>query len=121
MQNETMFPVKDAQQGGILSPLLAALLLTEQKNICQMGLQRFLPAYGPGGHRMSKPNRRKKLLHARHLDDFLRPERETIDESAQAHIEKFVKPMARRSHETILCWRCFFMTVKFSVSPDLSL
>jgi len=86
MQNETMFPEKGTPQGGILSLLLA--------NVALNGVEEYLsdwvaeiPAYSPGGHRISKPNRRKKLLYVRHLDDFvvLRPGREII-ESAQALI-----------------------------------
>lgn len=98
MQNETIFPEKGTPQGGILSPLLA--------NVALNGIEEYLsdwvaeiPASSPGGHRISKPNRRKRLLYVRYADDFvvLHPEREII-ESAKALIEKFIKPMGLELH-----------------------
>jgi len=98
MQNETIFPEKGTPQGGILSPLLANVVLN--------GVEEYLsdwvaeiPAYSPGGHRISKPNRRKRLLYVRYADDFvvLHPDKEII-ESAKALIEKFIKPMGLELH-----------------------
>jgi group II intron reverse transcriptase/maturase len=70
MQNEKIFPEKGTPQGGVLSPLLS--------NIALNGVEEYLsdwiaeiPAFSPGGHRISKPNRRKRLLYVRYTDDFV--------------------------------------------------
>lgn len=98
MQNEMVFPEKNTLQGGILSPLLA--------NIALNGIEEYLsdwvaeiPAFSPGGHRISKPNLRKRLLYVRYADDFvvLHPEKEII-ESAKVLIGKFIKPIGLELH-----------------------
>ena len=54
-----------------------------------------IPAFSPGGHRISKPNRRKRLLFVRYSDDFvvLHPDKEVV-ESAKSFIEEFLKTMS---------------------------
>lgn len=59
-----------------------------------------IPAFSPGGHRISKPNRRKRLLFVRYADDFvvLHPDKEIV-ESAKTLIEEFLKTMSLELHE----------------------
>jgi RNA-directed DNA polymerase len=98
MQDERIFPEKGTPQGGILSPLLA--------NIALNGIEEYLsdwvaeiPAFSPGGHRISKPNRQKRLLYVRYADDFivLHPDKKVID-SAKVLIEEFIRPMGLELH-----------------------
>jgi RNA-directed DNA polymerase len=98
IQEEIIFPEKGTPQGGILSPLLA--------NIALNGIEERLsdwiaeiPAYSPGGHRISKPNRRKRLLYVRYADDFvvLHPDQEII-ESAKQLIDEFLAPIGLELH-----------------------
>ena len=58
-----------------------------------------IPALSPGGHRISKPNLRRRLLFARYADDFvvLYPQKEIV-ESAKMIIEKFLKTMGLELH-----------------------
>jgi RNA-directed DNA polymerase len=103
MQDETIFPDKGTPQGGIISPLLA--------NIALNGIEEYLsdwvaeiPAFSPGGHRISKPNRRKRLLYVRYADDFavLHPDKEIID-SVKVLIEKFIRLMGLELHPDKTC------------------
>ena len=103
MQDETIFPDKGTPQGGILSPLLA--------NIALNGIEEYLsdwiaeiPAFSPGGHHISKPNRRKRLLYVRYADDFvvLHPDKEVID-SVKVLIEEFIRPMGLELHPDKTC------------------
>jgi RNA-directed DNA polymerase len=98
MQNEKIFPEKGTPQGGVLSPLLS--------NIALNGVEEYLsdwiaeiPAFSPGGHRISKPNRRKRLLYVRYTDDFvvLHPDKKII-ESAKKLIEELIRPMGFELH-----------------------
>jgi len=57
MQDETIFPQKSRRQGSVLSPLLASIAFN--------GIEDWIaeiPVFSPGGHRIFKPNRRKRLL-----------------------------------------------------------
>ena len=58
-----------------------------------------IPAYSPGGHRISKPNRRKRLLYVRYADDFavLHPD-QGIVESAKQLIDEFLAPIGLELH-----------------------
>ena len=97
--NETIFPKKGTPQGGVISPLLA--------NIALHGIENYLsdwvaeiPAFSPGGSRISKPNRRKRLLYVRYADDFLvfHPVKKIVEE-AKSLIEKFLQPMGLELHK----------------------
>lgn len=98
MDEETIFPKEGTPQGGILSPLLA--------NIALDGIERDLsdwvaeiPAWSPGGHHISKPNRRRRLTFIRYADDFvvLHPEKEVIEASREI-IEKLINKMGLELH-----------------------
>ena len=58
-----------------------------------------IPAFSPGGHRISKPNRRKRLLYVRYADDFvvLHPDKKVID-SVKVLTEEFIRPMKLELH-----------------------
>ena len=112
MQDETIFPDKGTPQGGILSPLLA--------NIALNGIEEYLsdwiaeiPAFSPGGHRISKPNRRKRLLYVRYADDFvvLHPDKEVID-SVKVLIEEFIRPMGLELHPDKTCITHIFIKIR---------
>ena len=98
MQDETIFPQKGTPQGEILSPLLANIALNGIENLL-LDWVAEIPAFSPGGHRISKPNRRKRLLYVRYADDFvvLHPEKEIV-ESAKSFIEEFLKAMSLELH-----------------------
>ena len=91
MQDETIFPEKGKPQGGVLSPLLANIALDGIEELLSNWIAE-IPAISPGGHRISKPNRRKRLLFVRYADDFvvLHPDKEVV-ESAKSFIEEFLK------------------------------
>jgi RNA-directed DNA polymerase len=98
MQDETIFPDKGTPQGGILSPLLA--------NIAFNGIEEYLsdwvaeiPVFSPGGHLISKPNRRKRLLYVKYADDVvvLHPDKEVID-SIKVLIEEFIRLIGLELH-----------------------
>jgi RNA-directed DNA polymerase len=97
-QNETLFPERGTPQGGVISPLLM--------NIALHGIEEELlnwveeiPMTSPGGHRISKPNRRKKLLYVRYADDFvvLHQDREIIVQAKEI-IERLIRPMGLELH-----------------------
>jgi RNA-directed DNA polymerase len=99
MQNETIFPQEGTPQGGVLSPLLANIALNGIEDLLSNWIAE-IPAFSPGGHRISKPNRRKRLLFVRYADDFVvpHPDKEIV-ESAKALIEDFLKTMSLEIHE----------------------
>ncbi len=99
MQDEMIFPQKGTPQGGVLSPLLANIALNGIENLLSDWVAE-IPAFSPKGHRISKPNRRKRLLFVRYADDFvvLHPDKEIV-ESAKTLIEKFLKTMSLEIHE----------------------
>lgn len=99
MQDETIFPQKGTPQGGVLSPLLANIALNGIEDLLSDWIAE-IPAFSPGGHRISKPNRRKRLLFVRYADDFvvLHPDKEIV-ESAKTLIEEFLKTMSLEIHE----------------------
>lgn len=99
MQDETIFPQKGTPQGGVLSPLLANIALNGIEDLLSDWVAE-IPAFSPGGHRISKPNRRKRLLFVRYADDFvvLHPDKEIV-ESAKTLIEEFLKTMSLEIHE----------------------
>lgn len=97
-QNETLFPERGTPQGGVISPLLM--------NIALHGIEEELlnwveeiPMTSPGGYRISKPNRRKKLLYVRYADDFLvlHQDREIIVQAKEI-IERLIRPMGLELH-----------------------
>jgi RNA-directed DNA polymerase len=98
MQDETIFPQEGTPQGGVLSPLLANIALNGIEEMLSDWIAE-IPAFSPGGHRISKPNRRKRLLYVRYADDFvvLHPDREIV-ESAKTLIEEFLKTMGLELH-----------------------
>jgi RNA-directed DNA polymerase len=98
LQDETIFPEKGTPQGGVLSPLLANIALNGIEDLLSDWIAE-IPAFSPGGHRISKPNRRKRLLFVRYADDFivLHPDK-TIVESAKILIEEFLKTMGLEIH-----------------------
>ena len=55
MQDETIFPEKGMPQGGVLSPLLANIALDGIEELLSNWIAE-IPAFSPGGHRISKPN-----------------------------------------------------------------
>lgn len=99
MQDETIFPEKGTPQGGVLSPLLANIALDGIEELLSNWIAE-IPAFSPGGHRISKPNRRKRLLFVRYADDFvvLHPDKEVV-ESAKSFIEEFLKTMSLEIHQ----------------------
>jgi len=99
MQDETIFPQKGTPQGGVLSPLLANIALNGIEDLLSDWVAQ-IPAFSPGGHRISKPNRRKRLLFVRYADDFvvLHPDKEIV-ESAKTLIEEFLRTMSLELHE----------------------
>ena len=99
MQDETIFPQKGTPQGGILSPLLANIALNGIEDLLSDWIAE-IPAFSPGGHRISKPNRRKRLLFVRYADDFvvLHPDKKIV-KSAKTIIEEFLKTMSLEIHE----------------------
>lgn len=99
MQDETVFPEKGTPQGGVLSPLLANIALDGIEELLSHWIAE-IPAFSPGGHRISKPNRRKRLLFVRYADDFvvLHPDKEVV-ESAKSLIEEFLKTMCLEIHQ----------------------
>ena len=92
-KNETLFPKKGTPQGGVISPLLANIVLHGIEK-CLSDWVAEIPAFSPGGHRISKPNRRKRLLYVRYADDFLvlHPDEKIIKKSKDI-IEEFLKPI----------------------------
>jgi len=99
MQDETIFPQKGTPQGGVLSPLLANIAFNGIENLLSDWIAE-IPAFSSGGHRISKPNRRKRLLFVRYADDFvvLHPDKEIV-KSAKTLIEEFLKTMSLEIHE----------------------
>lgn len=98
IQEEIIFPERGTPQGGILSPLLANIALNGIEEMLSDWIAE-IPAYSPGGHRISKPNRRKRLLYVRYADDFvvLHPDQEII-ESAKQLIDEFLAPIGLELH-----------------------
>jgi len=98
MQNETLFPQKGTPQGGVLSPLLANIALNGVEDLLANWIAE-IPAFSPGGHRISKPYLRKRLLYARYADDFivLHPDKGIV-ESAKILIEEFLETMNLELH-----------------------
>ena len=98
MQDETIFSDKGTPQGGILSSLLANIALNGIEEYLSDWIAEIL-AFSPRRHRISKPNRRKRLLYVRYADDFvvLHPDKEIID-SVKVLIEEFIRPMGLESH-----------------------
>lgn len=98
MQDDTIFPQEGMPQGSVLSPLLANIALNGIENLLSDWIAE-IPAFSPGGHRISKPNRRKRLLFVRYADDFvvLHPDKEIV-ESAKTLIEEFLKTMSLEIH-----------------------
>lgn len=98
MQDETIFSDKGTPQGGILSSLLVNIALNGIEEYLSDWIAEIL-AFSPGRHRISKPNRRKRLLYVRYADDFvvLHPDKEIID-SVKVLIEEFIRPMGLESH-----------------------
>ena len=99
LQDETIFPQKGTPQGGVLSPLLANIVLNGIEDLLSDWIAE-IPVFSPGGHRISKPNRRKRLLFVRYADDFvvLHPDKEIV-ESAKTFIEEFLKTMSLEIHQ----------------------
>ena len=98
MQDETIFSDKGTPQGGILSSLLVNIALNGIEEYLSDWIAEIL-AFSPGRHRISKPNRRKRLLYVRYADDFvvLHPDKEVID-SVKVLIEEFIRPMGLELH-----------------------
>jgi RNA-directed DNA polymerase len=92
-KNETFFPKKGTPQGGLISPFLANVALHGIEK-CLSDWVAEIPVLSPGGHRVSKPNRRKRLLYVRYADDFLvfHQDKKIVEESKDI-IEEFLKPM----------------------------
>lgn len=86
-----IFPVKETQQGGVISPLLA--------NIALHGIREPLDNYinTLGGHR---PNNRQALTYVRYADDFvlMYPDKEVLEELRKI-IEDFLKPIGLELNE----------------------
>lgn len=99
MQDETIFPQKGTPQGGVLFPLLANIALNGIEDLLSDWIAE-ISAFSPGGHRISKPNRHKRLLFVRYAGDFvvLHPDKEIV-ESAKTLTEEFVKTMSLEIHE----------------------
>jgi RNA-directed DNA polymerase len=99
MQDETIFPQKGMPQGSVLSPLLANTALNGIEDLLSNWVAE-IPAFSLGGHRISKPNRRKRLLYVRYADDFvvLHPDKQIV-EFAKTLIESFLKTMSLKIHE----------------------
>jgi RNA-directed DNA polymerase len=96
--DKLLFPEEGTPQGGVLSPLLANIALHGIENRLSDWIAE-IPAFSPGGHRISKPNRRKRLLCVRYADDFLvlHPDEKIIKE-VKTIIEEFIEPMGLMLH-----------------------
>ena len=59
-----------------------------------------ISAFSPGGHHISKQNRRKRLIFVKYADDFvvLHPDKEIV-ESAKILVEEFLSVMDLKIHE----------------------
>ncbi len=99
MQDETIFAEKGTPQSGVLSSLLANIALDEIEKLLSNWIAE-IPAFSPRGHRISKPNLRKRLLFVEYADDFavFHPDKKVV-ESAKSLIEEFLK-WAQRKHLT---------------------
>lgn len=86
MQDETIFPEQGTPQGGVLSPLLANIALDGIEELLSNWIAE-IPAFSPGGHRISKPYRRKRLLFVRYADDFvvLHPDKKSCRICKKSH------------------------------------